>query len=220
MQSQPYLEGGFEAVGFGYVSKFFADLDEALVDAGVACVDGLDAVFLAENDEYPGQELIQTNRPERLCVFPRPLGVVAPAGRVAFYDSHAPFSAICNQVYTVAGDQAMSGLHELRRPGIFSCNEVDNIACIAYYIFMKKLQYTIRNIPPAVDRVIRKRAQRAGKSFNATVVEALTIQTLGGSDIRKAKRDIFDRLQGANSLDGDFDRAVKEQSEIDGELWS
>ena len=97
---------------------------------------------------------------------------------------------------------------------------VDNHECIAYYVCMKKMQYTIRDIPPAVDRVIRKRAQRAGKSFNATVVEALTIQTLGSTDIQKAKEDVFVQLRGADSLDGDFDQTVKEQSEIDDKLWS
>ena len=84
---------------------------------------------------------------------------------------------------------------------------------------MKKLQYTIRGIPPAVDRVIRKRAQRNGKSFNATVIEVLTIQTLGSTDIQQAEKDIFARLREANSLDGDFDRAIKEQSAIDDRLW-
>ena len=97
---------------------------------------------------------------------------------------------------------------------------VDNSECIAYNVCMKKLQYTIRGIPSAVDRVIRKRAQRAGKSFNTTVVEALTIQTLGGTDIQKAKGDVFARLRGANSLDSDLDQAVKGQSAIDDELWS
>ena len=84
---------------------------------------------------------------------------------------------------------------------------------------MKKLQYTIRGIPPAVNRVIRKRAQRTGKSFNATVVEALTIQTLGDTNTQKAEQDIFTQLQGANSLDNDFDKAIREQSEPDDELW-
>ncbi|MCY4011070.1 MAG: hypothetical protein OXF30_03380 [Candidatus Saccharibacteria bacterium] len=84
---------------------------------------------------------------------------------------------------------------------------------------MKKLQYTIRNIPPDVDQIIRKRAQRTGKSFNTTVIEALTIQTLGSTDIKKAKKNIFTRLQGINSLDDDFDQAIKEQSEIDDKLW-
>ncbi|MCY3804263.1 MAG: hypothetical protein OXF85_00040 [Candidatus Saccharibacteria bacterium] len=84
---------------------------------------------------------------------------------------------------------------------------------------MKKLQYTIRNIPPDVDQIIRKRAQRTGKSFNTTVIEALTIQTLGSTDIKKAKKNIFTRLQGINSLDDNFDQAIKEQSEIDDKLW-
>ena len=84
---------------------------------------------------------------------------------------------------------------------------------------MKKLQYTIRNIPSSVDQVIRKRSQRSGKSFNATVVEALTLQTLGRLDIEKAEQDIFTRIRGANSLDGDFDEAIKEQSVADKKLW-
>ena len=86
--------------------------------------------------------------------------------------------------------------------------------CIAYNVDMKKLQYTIRDIPPDVDRVIKKRVQQTGKSFNATVVEALTIQTLGNTDIKKDKRDVFARLRGANSLDSDFDRMIEEQSVV------
>ena len=85
---------------------------------------------------------------------------------------------------------------------------------------MKKIQYTIRNIPPAVNQVLKKRAQRTGSSFNATVVEALTIQTLGGKDIGKTKVDAFSRLWGANSLDENFDQAIKDQSTIDNQLWS
>ena len=96
---------------------------------------------------------------------------------------------------------------------------IDKNKYTAYNAYMKKLQYTIRDIPPAVDRVIRKRAQRAGKSFNATVVEALTIQTLGSADIKKAEQSVFARLRGAKSLNGDFERAVKEQSAIDDKLW-
>lgn len=34
-------------------------------------------------------------------------------------------------------------------------------------------QYTIRSIPEPVDRALKLRAQKTGKSFNYTVVEAL-----------------------------------------------
>lgn len=84
---------------------------------------------------------------------------------------------------------------------------------------MNKIQYTIRNIPPAVDKVIRNRAKRKGKSFNSTVIDALTLQTLGGIHIDEAHQEIFNRLQGANTLDKEFDRAIKDQSNIDNSLW-
>jgi hypothetical protein len=38
---------------------------------------------------------------------------------------------------------------------------------------MKSTQYTIRNIPNHVDKVLRARAQKQGKSFNQTVLEVL-----------------------------------------------
>ena len=84
---------------------------------------------------------------------------------------------------------------------------------------MNKLQYTIRNIPPAVDKAIRNRAQREGKSFNTTVVEALMLQTLGSTDVEKAGQDVFDRLRGADTLDSGFDGAIKDQSRLDDSLW-
>ena len=84
---------------------------------------------------------------------------------------------------------------------------------------MNKLQYTIRNIPPAVDKVIRNRAQREGKSFNAAVVEALMMQTLGSTDAERAGQDVFDRLRGADTLDSGFDAAIEGQSKPDDSLW-
>lgn len=39
---------------------------------------------------------------------------------------------------------------------------------------MKVPQYTIRNIPPSVDRYLRKRAEISGLSLNQTIVNELT----------------------------------------------
>ncbi len=80
---------------------------------------------------------------------------------------------------------------------------------------MNAIQYTIRNIPPEVDRVIRKRARQTGQSFNSTVVEALTRQTLGA----KGAPLNFDWLFGAKTLGDGFDDAVKQLSEPDEQLW-
>ncbi len=38
---------------------------------------------------------------------------------------------------------------------------------------MKGIQYTIRNIPPEVDRTLRARARKTGKSFNQVIVDTL-----------------------------------------------
>ena len=83
---------------------------------------------------------------------------------------------------------------------------------------MSKIQYTIRGIPPAVDKIIRKRSARTGKSFNGTVVAILSAAV--STDLTtKTKPDIYDRLYGANTLGPEFDEAIKELSKVDKDLW-
>lgn len=83
---------------------------------------------------------------------------------------------------------------------------------------MNKIQYTIRNIPPEVDQVIRKRARDSGESFNQTVVEMLSLQTFG-SPTPPAADDNFDWLYGAKTLGAEFDEAIEQLSQIDEKLW-
>jgi hypothetical protein len=92
-----------------------------------------------------------------------------------------------------------------------------NIAGIIYNVGMTKNQYTIRNIPPAVDRVIRKRSQQSGKSFNQTVVEMLSLQTFG--TVTPPVDNGFDWLYNRRTLDPSFDEAVKELSQVDEKIW-
>ena len=82
---------------------------------------------------------------------------------------------------------------------------------------MSKIQYTIRNIPPAVDQVIRKRSAQSGKSFNQTVVDLLTLQTFG--TVKPPNNNNFDFLFGKGKLDAAFDDAIADQSRIDEKLW-
>ncbi len=80
-------------------------------------------------------------------------------------------------------------------------------------------QYTVRGVPPAVDRALRKRAHRNRRSLNATIVDVLAEWTQttgdGGSD-----QSIFDQLFGADTLDSDFDDAIDSLSQPDPTLWS
>lgn len=80
---------------------------------------------------------------------------------------------------------------------------------------MSTQQYTIRNVPESVTRVLKKRAQREKKSFNQTVVDVLMEQTqgVGGKD------DKVGWLFGKHQLDEKFDEAIKQQSKIDEDLW-
>lgn len=82
---------------------------------------------------------------------------------------------------------------------------------------MSKIQYTIRNIPPAVDRVIRKRSEQSGKSFNQTVVELLSLQTFGTTKLPADSG--FDWLYNKNTVDASFDEAIDGISQIDKKLW-
>ena len=82
---------------------------------------------------------------------------------------------------------------------------------------MTSIQYTIRNIPEPVDRVIRKRSKQSGRSLNQTVVDLLSMQTFGTTEIDKD--DNFDWLYNKKTLDDSYDEAIKDISKIDKGLW-
>jgi ribosome biogenesis protein Nip4 len=82
---------------------------------------------------------------------------------------------------------------------------------------MMNIQYTIRNIPVSVDRVIRKRSKQSGLSFNQTVVDLLSLQTFGTTEI--ANDDNFNWLYNKNTLDDSFDEAIKGISQVDKKIW-
>lgn len=82
---------------------------------------------------------------------------------------------------------------------------------------MANLQYTIRNIPPALDKVIRKKAKQTGKSFNQTVVDILLLQTFGTT---KPKTDTsFSWLYNKNTIGNSFDETINNLSQVDETLW-
>jgi len=82
---------------------------------------------------------------------------------------------------------------------------------------MAQIQYTIRNIPPPLDKVIRKRASQTGQSFNQTVVDLLALQTFGTTDL--PTDDCFDWLFAQASPDPAYDQAIEDLSRIDDKLW-
>ena len=87
----------------------------------------------------------------------------------------------------------------------------------AYNVGMSSIQYTIRNVPSAVDSLIRKRAQQQGTSFNQTVLDILNLQLFGST--KPVEDSQFDWLFKQNTLDASFDTAIQELSQVDAALW-
>ena len=78
-------------------------------------------------------------------------------------------------------------------------------------------QYTIRNIPDALDRELRERARRRGISLNETAIEALK-RGVGISDT-VVEYDDLDDLVGTWKDDAEFDRALADQDAVEPDLW-
>jgi hypothetical protein len=79
------------------------------------------------------------------------------------------------------------------------------------------MQYTIRNVPNALDETLRRAAQAQGKSLNEVTIEALARGAgLTGESIRQ--RDCGD-IAGTWRKDPAFDRALAAQDTVDEEMW-
>jgi hypothetical protein len=80
---------------------------------------------------------------------------------------------------------------------------------------------TVRKIPPAVARAVKERARKEGLSLNKAVIRLLEEAT--GVDPRKRKvvHHDLDRFFGTwTQREADaFDATLKEQRQIDPEMW-
>jgi plasmid stability protein len=78
------------------------------------------------------------------------------------------------------------------------------------------MQYTIRNIPPELDRAMKARAKKLGKSVNQVALEALA-QSVG----QPLRRRNLRQMPGAwsRSEAAAFDRHLAASRLIDDEVW-
>ncbi len=88
---------------------------------------------------------------------------------------------------------------------------------VMYTACMDSIQYTIRNIPKPVDKVLRLRAKKKGQSFNATVVEVLQ-QATGQTKPTKVYHDL-DWLYGSGGIGAEEQKAFEQQRVIDKDVW-
>ena len=82
---------------------------------------------------------------------------------------------------------------------------------------MNRNQYTIRNVPPSVDKVLRRRALERGVSFNAVLLSAL--EKAAGVGAEPASYDDLDALIGSWVRDPATERALAEQRKLDPRDW-
>ena len=79
------------------------------------------------------------------------------------------------------------------------------------------MQYTLRNVPKELDRALRERARREGKSLNQVTLEAL-MRALG-ADGEATQHRVLSDVAGTWVADIDVDRALDDQRAIDPDLW-
>lgn len=83
---------------------------------------------------------------------------------------------------------------------------------------MQMLQYTIRNLPKEIDRVLRRKAKEEHMSLNQTVLEILK-QGIGLANEVPEHHDL-DFLIASWQEDPEAEKAIHEQRRIDPEKWS
>ncbi len=82
---------------------------------------------------------------------------------------------------------------------------------------MKARQYTIRNVPPSVDRALRRKAAERRLSLNTLVLRALEAEA-GGSAEPRLQHDL-DEFFGSWIRDPKVDRALAEGRRLDQRDW-
>lgn len=93
----------------------------------------------------------------------------------------------------------------------------------AYSVGMKRrqaveaIQYTLRNVPPVLDRALRRRAKQLSKSLNEVALEALTRGA--GVSLEITEQHDLDFLFGSWVEDPEVNQALAEQRKIDADLW-
>ena len=81
----------------------------------------------------------------------------------------------------------------------------------------KRIQYTIRDIPPRVDRRLRERCASYGSSLNRVALLALS-RAAGLEDDPPEFHDLDD-LAGTWVDDPAFDHAMQARDRVDEDLW-
>jgi hypothetical protein len=75
-----------------------------------------------------------------------------------------------------------------------------------YNVGMNSIQYTIRSIPPGLDKVLRQKSRETGRSLNDVVIS--TLERGSGVTFKTKFRDL-DWFIGSKSLSHHFDKSME-----------
>ncbi|OED44817.1 hypothetical protein AB833_00590 [Chromatiales bacterium (ex Bugula neritina AB1)] len=79
------------------------------------------------------------------------------------------------------------------------------------------MQYTLRNVPADLDKILRERARREGRSLNEVALEALRRDA--GLLGEQPKRRDLSSFSGTWIEDPEIDKALADQRTIDEHMW-
>ena len=91
------------------------------------------------------------------------------------------------------------------------------LARCAFIAYNMCMQYTIRNVPGALDEALRRAARERGKSLNEVAIEALAPGAGVAGELSR-QRNLGD-IAGTWRKDAAFDSALAAQDTIDEEMW-
>lgn len=81
----------------------------------------------------------------------------------------------------------------------------------------QSVQYTIRNVPARLNKVLREKAAVEQKSLNEAALDAL--EKGAGLADEEIRHHDMDDLAGTWVEDPEFDRAIRDMDKADPELW-
>lgn len=79
-------------------------------------------------------------------------------------------------------------------------------------------QYTVRNIPLYVDKILRQRARDSNKTFNQVILEAILLGS--EQNFTLPKRDLSAIVGSLSEIEANaIEEEIRNQRQIDEDLW-
>ncbi len=92
----------------------------------------------------------------------------------------------------------------------------ENCIHFLYTVGMSNIQYTIRNVPEDLDKLLRLRAKKSGESFNKTLLKSL----ISSTQQAKSSHSDLDWFYGSGGIGQEELSVFADQRTIDKAAWA